>query len=96
MSNTGTGRYSSSADEDSSLRGWSAPSAITMLGLGWGFSIGGQVQHVCFILPNKATVEAFRSSGQFQLGMIHGLPHPKLFFVEYELYMCQGEKLHLL
>jgi len=47
---------------------WSAPSAITLGGLGWGFQIGAEVQHVCFVLPNKTTVEAFKSSGQFSLG----------------------------
>lgn len=79
VSNTSNGRYSSSADDYGSMSGWSAPSAITLVGLGWGFSIGGQIQHVCFILPNKTTVEAFRSSGQFQLGM-HSILTPALFY----------------
>jgi SH3 domain-containing YSC84-like protein 1 len=68
LSNSNSNRYASSAEEAPGMTGWSAPSAVTMLGMGWGFQIGAEVQHVCFILPNKTTVEAFRSSGQFTLG----------------------------
>lgn len=47
---------------------WSPPSAVTLFGMGWGFQIGAEVQHVCFALPNRATVDAFMSKGQFSLG----------------------------
>lgn len=47
---------------------WSCPSAVTLAGVGCGLQVGAEIQHVCFLLPNKSTVDAFKSRGQFSLG----------------------------
>jgi len=47
---------------------WSCPSAVTLAGVGCGVQVGAEIQHVCFMLPNRNTVEAFKSRGQFTLG----------------------------
>lgn len=47
---------------------WSAPSAITLSGLGWGFQIGAELTEVMLILSTEAAVETFKSVGQISVG----------------------------
>jgi len=49
---------------------WSAPSAISCFGMGWGLQLGGEVTDVVLALHS---VEAFLSSTQFSLGAEVGL-----------------------
>jgi len=47
---------------------WSAPSAISLTGLGWGLQFGGEVTEVMLILTTDTAVETFKSRGQVTLG----------------------------
>lgn len=47
---------------------WSAPSAITISGMGWGLQIGGEKSDVLLILSTDAAVETFKSRGQVSVG----------------------------
>lgn len=47
---------------------WSAPSAITTSGVGWGWQIGAEVSEVMSFLPSDYAVAAFKSRGQVALG----------------------------
>eukprot|EP00904_Undaria_pinnatifida_P008866 jgi/Undpi1/5109/HiC_scaffold_19.g08461.m1 len=48
--------------------GWSAPSALGSVGLGWGFQIGGELTDVVIVLNTVGAVEAFTGTGQVSLG----------------------------
>jgi len=47
---------------------WSAPSAIGMVGMGWGAAIGANITDVVLVLNTDAAVEAFSSQKQISLG----------------------------
>jgi lipid-binding SYLF domain-containing protein len=47
---------------------WSAPSAITVTGMGWGLQIGAEVTEVMLILSSDAAVDAFKSRAQVSVG----------------------------
>jgi lipid-binding SYLF domain-containing protein len=47
---------------------WSAPSALTITGVGCGWQIGAEVSDTMLFLPNDAAVSAFRSTGQLSVG----------------------------
>lgn len=47
---------------------WSAPSAIAITGMGWGFQIGSELTDVVLILTTDGAVDAFCSSAQVSLG----------------------------
>lgn len=47
---------------------WSAPSAVTMSGIGWGFQIGAELTNVMLILATDAAVEVFKSKAQITVG----------------------------
>lgn len=47
---------------------WSAPSAISISGFGWGFQIGGELTDVILILNTQSAVNAFSSNTQISLG----------------------------
>ena len=47
---------------------WSAPSALTISGVGCGWQIGAEVADTMLFLPTEAAVSAFRSTGQLSLG----------------------------
>lgn len=47
---------------------WSAPSAIAVSGLGWGFQAGGELTDVMLILTTLGAVEAFSSRAQISVG----------------------------
>lgn len=49
-------------------QGWSAPSAVTISGMGWGLQIGGEKSDVMLILSTDAAVETFKSRGQVSVG----------------------------
>eukprot|EP00127_Corallochytrium_limacisporum_P000402 Clim_evm97s11 gene=Clim_evmTU97s11 len=49
-------------------KGWSAPSAIGMGGIGGGFEIGAQISSFVFILRNDKAVGAFSKGGNVTLG----------------------------
>ena len=50
-------------------RGWSAPSAIWTLGLGWGFMAGAEVTDYVIILSDDSALEAFTGAmGNFTIG----------------------------
>eukprot|EP00612_Vaucheria_litorea_P007950 CAMPEP_0171483764 /NCGR_PEP_ID=MMETSP0946-20130122/8389_1 /TAXON_ID=109269 /ORGANISM="Vaucheria litorea, Strain CCMP2940" /LENGTH=169 /DNA_ID=CAMNT_0012016297 /DNA_START=528 /DNA_END=1038 /DNA_ORIENTATION=+ len=46
---------------------WSAPSAIGMVGMGWGAAIGANITDVVLVLNTDAAVEAFSSQKQISL-----------------------------
>ena len=48
--------------------GWSAPSAIGTVGMGWGAQIGGEITDFVLVLTTDAAVEAFSGTGQVSLG----------------------------
>lgn len=48
--------------------GWSAPSAIAMSGMGWGFQLGGELTDVLLVLTTPSAVQAFSSSAQVAVG----------------------------
>jgi lipid-binding SYLF domain-containing protein len=52
---------------------WSAPSAIMMSGMGWGFQIGGELTDVILILTTQAAIKAFSSLAQISVGMELGV-----------------------
>jgi hypothetical protein len=60
----GTGVVVSRLDDG----GWSAPSAITISGFGWGLQFGGELTDVMLILTTEGAVEAFKSRGQMSVG----------------------------
>ena len=47
---------------------WSAPSAITISGMGWGLQIGAELTDVLLILSTDLAVQTFKSRGQFSIG----------------------------
>jgi len=47
---------------------WSAPSAITISGVGWGLQIGGELTDVLLVLASDGAVETFKSRGQMSIG----------------------------
>lgn len=47
---------------------WSAPSAIGVVGAGWGFQAGCEVSDMMLILPDQSSVDLFTSSVQFGVG----------------------------
>ena len=47
---------------------WSAPSAVTISGIGWGFQAGGELTDVMLVLTSDAAVETFKSRGQVSVG----------------------------
>lgn len=47
---------------------WSAPSAIGLLGLGWGAQIGAELTDFVLLLNSNAAVDAFSGQRQFSLG----------------------------
>jgi lipid-binding SYLF domain-containing protein len=47
---------------------WSAPSAITMTGVGWGFQLGAELTDVMLILASESAVQAFKSRAQIAVG----------------------------
>lgn len=61
----GTGLVIAKSRTDSS---WSAPSAITISGMGWGFQAGAEVTDVMLLLTTDAAVDTFMSTGQVSLG----------------------------
>ena len=60
----GTGLVISRLPDDT----WSAPSAITISGVGWGFQFGGELTDVMLVLTTDAAVETFKSFGQMSVG----------------------------
>jgi len=52
---------------------WSAPSAITISGVGWGLQIGGELTDVLLILSTDSAVETFKSRGQISVGAELGI-----------------------
>jgi SH3 domain-containing YSC84-like protein 1 len=65
----GTGLVISRLPDDT----WSAPSAITISGIGWGFQIGGEVTDVMLVLSTDSAVETFKSRAQLNIGAELGL-----------------------
>lgn len=47
---------------------WSAPSALMISGLGWGFQVGAEVTDVMLILTSDSAVETFKSRAQVSVG----------------------------
>ena len=47
---------------------WSAPSAITISGIGWGLQVGAELTDVMLILSSDAAVQAFMSKAQISVG----------------------------
>jgi len=47
---------------------WSAPSAITISGVGWGLQAGGELTDVMLVLSSDGAVETFKSRGQMSIG----------------------------
>lgn len=47
---------------------WSAPSAIAMSGVGWGFQMGGELTDVLLVLTTDGAVKAFSSNAQISVG----------------------------
>jgi lipid-binding SYLF domain-containing protein len=47
---------------------WSAPSAITISGIGWGLQVGAELTDVMLILSSDAAVQAFKSKAQISVG----------------------------
>ena len=60
----GTGLVIARLEDDS----WSAPSAVAISGVGWGFQIGGELTDVVLILNTQYAVNAFSSKTQVSLG----------------------------
>jgi len=52
---------------------WTAPSAIGIGGLGWGFQIGGEVSDFVIILNTDSAVDAFSGKAQVSLGSQLGI-----------------------
>jgi SH3 domain-containing YSC84-like protein 1 len=65
----GTGLVISRLPDDT----WSAPSAITLSGVGWGLQMGGELTDVMLVLSTDGAVETFKSRGQVTLGAELGL-----------------------
>jgi lipid-binding SYLF domain-containing protein len=64
-----TGRYGSGVVLSRLPNGsWSAPSAITMSGVGWGIQVGTEVSDVLLVLTSDSAIEAFKSTGQLTVG----------------------------
>jgi lipid-binding SYLF domain-containing protein len=47
---------------------WSAPSAIAVSGVGWGFQAGGELTDVMLVLTTTGAVDAFCSNAQISVG----------------------------
>jgi hypothetical protein len=47
---------------------WSAPSALTISGLGWGLQIGAELTDVMLILSTDSAVNTFKSRAQVSVG----------------------------
>lgn len=47
---------------------WSAPSALTISGVGCGWQIGAEIADMMLFLPNDYAVAAFKSRGQLSVG----------------------------
>ena len=52
---------------------WSAPSAICLVNVGWGFQVGGEVTDVIFVLNSPEALESFMGRAQFTLGTELGI-----------------------
>ena len=65
----GTGLVMSKLEDGS----WSAPSAIGVSGVGWGFQVGTELSDVMLILNTQAAVDAFTSETQVSLGSTLGI-----------------------
>ncbi|XP_041365917.1 SH3 domain-containing YSC84-like protein 1 [Gigantopelta aegis] len=55
-------------EDDHYEKGWSAPSAIGLAGLGGGFEIGAEVTDFVIILNSQTAVDAFSKGGNLTLG----------------------------
>ncbi|WP_242524331.1 lipid-binding SYLF domain-containing protein [Methylacidiphilum caldifontis] len=56
---------------------WSAPSAISASGMGFGLQVGGETTHYIFILNTKKAVDTFARGGKFKLkGEMEGVAGP--------------------
>lgn len=49
-------------------RGWSAPSAIGTVGVGWGPQIGGELSDLVIVLTRKDALDAFSGTSQVAIG----------------------------
>jgi len=64
-----TGRYGTGLVVAKTADGtWSAPSAITISGVGWGLQVGAEVTDVMLILASDSAVETFKSRAQVSIG----------------------------
>ncbi|CAL1535453.1 unnamed protein product [Lymnaea stagnalis] len=61
-------KLSEDIDSYDYAKGWSAPSAIALAGLGGGFEIGMEVTDFVIILNTRSAVEAFSKGGNLTLG----------------------------
>jgi len=60
----GTGLVVAKLEDDS----WSAPSAVTMSGIGWGLQVGAELTEVMLILSTEEAVKTFMSRAQISVG----------------------------
>lgn len=60
----GTGIVLAKLDDGS----WSAPSAVTLSGLGWGLQVGAELTDVMLILSTEYAVKTFKSRAQISIG----------------------------
>eukprot|EP00597_Dinobryon_sp_UTEXLB2267_P005096 CAMPEP_0170070704 /NCGR_PEP_ID=MMETSP0019_2-20121128/8894_1 /TAXON_ID=98059 /ORGANISM="Dinobryon sp., Strain UTEXLB2267" /LENGTH=424 /DNA_ID=CAMNT_0010279045 /DNA_START=174 /DNA_END=1448 /DNA_ORIENTATION=- len=64
-----TGRYGSGIVVAKLNDGrWSAPSAVTISGVGWGLQIGAELTDVMLILSTESAVNTFKSRAQISVG----------------------------
>ncbi|KAH9491470.1 SH3 domain-containing YSC84-like protein 1 [Bulinus truncatus] len=61
-------KLNNDSDSYDHAKGWSAPSAIALAGLGGGFEIGLEVTDFVIILNTKGAVDAFSKGGNLTLG----------------------------
>ena len=52
---------------------WSAPSAICMANVGWGFQVGGELTDMMFVLNSQEALESFMGQAQVTLGTELGI-----------------------
>ena len=60
----GTGLVVAKLDDGS----WSAPSAVTISGMGWGLQIGAEFTEMMLILASQSAVNTFMGKAQFSVG----------------------------